>query len=203
MIFDEGYWWPRKARYGVIKDSGAIDIFASRTPYFWSGVVLQAGGNVGVYPIRLLDWFDKVLTFELCPSNFTCLRKNIERYGGRIEAKNLALGRGPGKVGVIPHMECGGHHVDQTGLGVEQIAIDSLKLDRLDLLWLDIEGYEVEALYGAEKTVERFRPQIIVEDWPEYYGRYGDEKAIDWLERRGYSRVYRKKADVLYVDKSN
>lgn len=49
-------------------------------------------------------------------------------------------------------------------LNIDVITIDSMKLPRLDLLKLDVEGYECAALNGAKKTIKQYRPWI----WAEY-----------------------------------
>lgn len=63
---------------------------------------------------------------------------------------------------------------------VEIIAIDSLNLCRLDLLKLDIEGYEPLALQGARNTIINHRPYI----WVEYYitGKSPIEEELSYLE---------------------
>ena len=43
------------------------------------------------------------------------------------------------------------------------MAIDELNLPRLDLIKIDIEGMEIEALQGAQETISRNRPQLIIE----------------------------------------
>ncbi len=46
---------------------------------------------------------------------------------------------------------------------VKQIMIDGLGLERLDLMKLDLEGMEAEALDGARETIERCKPILFVE----------------------------------------
>jgi len=43
------------------------------------------------------------------------------------------------------------------------IAIDDLGLRRLDFIKIDIEGMEMEALLGAAGSIERHRPQMLIE----------------------------------------
>lgn len=44
------------------------------------------------------------------------------------------------------------------------MVLDSLKLEACDFLKLDIEGMEREAILGARKTIERFKPVLYVEN---------------------------------------
>ena len=46
---------------------------------------------------------------------------------------------------------------------VPQRSIDSFELDNVDLIHLDIEGFEDTALRGAIDTIERCKPVIISE----------------------------------------
>ncbi len=48
-------------------------------------------------------------------------------------------------------------------VSVQAISIDSLELPRLDLLKIDVEGMEMSVLAGAQQTVGRHLPIIIVE----------------------------------------
>jgi FkbM family methyltransferase len=49
---------------------------------------------------------------------------------------------------------------------IQTIALDDLELPRLNFLKLDIEGAEVAALEGAEKTIRRCRPIMFIESMP-------------------------------------
>ena len=44
------------------------------------------------------------------------------------------------------------------------MTVDSLKLDQLDLLKLDLEGHEYAGLLGARETIMRCKPFVIVEE---------------------------------------
>jgi hypothetical protein len=50
-----------------------------------------------------------------------------------------------------------------SGTAVEIKTIDSLWLDRLDFIKLDVEGYECAALAGGIETIQTHRPYIWVE----------------------------------------
>jgi FkbM family methyltransferase len=65
-------------------------------------------------------------------------------------------------------------------------------LRRLDLIKVDIEGWEVRCLRGAIGTIEQFRPMILVEVTEETLGRVGHsaEEIFDMLAPFGY-RIFK------------
>ena len=58
-----------------------------------------------------------------------------------------------------------------TNYEVETRTIDDLRLSKLDLVKIDIEGAELDALRGGTETIRRFRPSIIFECTPECTNR--------------------------------
>jgi hypothetical protein len=48
-------------------------------------------------------------------------------------------------------------------LTVRRVTVDSLELTDVKFMKLDVEGHEVPALLGAEKTIRRDRPTLIIE----------------------------------------
>src|SRR5260221_6638127 len=55
------------------------------------------------------------------------------------------------------------------------LTVDSLNLNRLDLMKIDVEGLELEVLKGAVDTIQRYKPIIVAESL--LYPKFGD-----WLE---------------------
>lgn len=121
-------------------------------------VAIQAGGNIGLWPRRLAESFDHVLTFEPEPISRACLEQNVFK---NVMVSAAALGDRIGTCS-INRKSLGSHKVGE-GDTVEMITIDSLGLDCLDLLQLDVEGYEWHALMGGMETIQECRPVIQVE----------------------------------------
>jgi FkbM family methyltransferase len=129
-------------------------------------VCVQAGGHVGLWPLRLEERFKVVYTFEPDPYLFECLRKNCDGHP-RIEVSQCALGDKVEVVKMIPRPTAGSWRVDPEGrIPVPQTTIDAMNLPACDALFLDVEGYEVKALQGAKATISRYRPTIMVEELP-------------------------------------
>jgi len=183
------WWWPKW-------DSHTCKITpeeAKRIPEYLElvprrGLVVQAGGNAGVFPQVLAEHFRKVITFEPDPDNFACMERNIT--ASNVEMYNKALGDRPTFGEVYREKEnehnSGGTMVRE-GMDVPVLPLDHIPLDGLDFLFLDVEGWEGPAVRGAEAHIERFRPVISLEmkgigdklGWPE-------QETIEWLAARGY-----------------
>jgi hypothetical protein len=76
--------------------------------------------------------------------------------------------------------------------------LDSLNLPALDLLYLDIEGFEMMAIIGGLETIVKFKPVIAIEDkgLSERYG-YKQGQAEKFLASHGYEVVARPHRDVV------
>lgn len=124
-------------------------------------VCVQAGGHIGIYPFALSENFSRVYTFEPDADNFGCLVRNCTRQ--HIYATRGVLGDKRGCVGMDKHKSSGGHTVDGAGY-CPLYRIDDLGLDACDLIYLDVEGYEMHALRGAMETIAAFKPMIVAEE---------------------------------------
>jgi len=130
------------------------------------GTVVSAGGNCGMYPRFYGEYFNTVYSFEPDPACFDCLQLNCDgdKYildqsalSNTASTDNYSLERvqndNRGSIRLIK---------DSNG-NVETVRLDDLNLTELDLLHLDLEGHEPEALEGALDAIREFTPVIIVE----------------------------------------
>lgn len=174
---------------------------------------VQAGGNFGVWPWLLAEHFTKVITFEPEPVNFRLMCQNL-RETFNIVTRNQGLGAEAGCLQMHKSRRNHGAHrikFDTPG-EIEVIPLDSLSLQALDLLDLDIEGAEPYALEGAKDTIARFKPVIVIEQWRAWderkraYSRghekelYGnDYSGTQWLLDHGYKLVDRVSQDSIFM----
>lgn len=154
---------------------------------------IQAGGHAGFWPKRLAEIFDHVLTFEPEPILYECLKLNCTAEN--VGAFRMGLGALAGRVAFKSHVSAGSWRVDPAGdHEITLTTVDAFRLDTLDALFLDIEGYEVQALTGALETIKRCRPVILSELLP----RSRDEIAR-WMHHQGYHQADRFGRDAIYV----
>lgn len=127
-------------------------------------LVIQAGGNCGLYPKQYSKFFNKVVTLEPDSRNFFCLCENVKE--DNVIKYQKALGDKHGFVTLDTNprwneTNTGALKISGEGT-IEQITIDSLQLAP-SLIHLDIEGFEGPALVGAEGTIRKHKPLIVLE----------------------------------------
>lgn len=182
-----GYFWPRGAEeYGKRYIDRAPDMDVAISQCRDTRSVIQAGGHVGVWPRYLAERFSRVYTFEPEMLNFQALNMNCpEQNIYRLQAA-LGYDRTPIKIVVHP-ANIGGNHVSGPGR-VPCLRIDDLALSDVDLIVLDIEGSELDAIRGAVETIKRTHPviQLEIRGHIEKYNRGSSEVLRDLLMGMGY-----------------
>lgn len=174
---------------------------------------IQAGGACGLWPLRLAQHFQLVVSYEVHPVNYYCMVENIRaRNISNIVYRNVALGADVGIVHpVLDQSEIGNagayYTIDglsHNGPSFPRIKLDNdMKLFNVDLIQFDLEGREVEALQGAEVTIDRWRPIIMIEEKPLPQMGKGQDiphnvgDATKWLKAKGYQKVAEVHRDVI------
>lgn len=136
-------------------------------PYIGNGdVVVDGGACIGDHTIAYLEAVGetgRVLAFEPNPLAYECLCYNCP------DATNypLALGDFTGAIDYLPSENAGAGHVawriENGASRVPIIELDLFRLNRLDFMKLDLEGYEYQALVGAKATLNICRPVLVIE----------------------------------------
>lgn len=199
LVLRNGFWWPQHDElcHPIVPDQAAdleqvIPLCKQRR------IAVQAGGNVGVWAKRLERDFDKVITFEPDPTNFRCLALNLPEMN--VIKFQAALGHRPGMVAMDLDIHNVGAHRVIAGNGTVCITLDSLNLPACDLLYLDVEGYEMPAILGATDTIQFHKPVIAYEakGLGTQYG-FSDESLYGLLKEHGYREALRLHRDIIMV----
>lgn len=199
IVLIDGMYWPMDDTIArpIVAGDCASDIAGLLPHIKGRSIIVQAGANVGCYPLALADSFHCVHTFEPDPVNWDCLTRNLKARDSlhRVLAHHAGLGAEPGVCTPreVHKHNCAAHRVDFGTGDVPVMTIDGLGLEKCDCIWLDVEGAEHFALQGAEKTVERFKPLIVLEDKGLETAFYGVPRGAmhAWLAARGYREAGR------------
>ena len=138
-------------------------------------VIIDGGANAGFFTIpvanRIRGRGQRIISFEPQLTLFRALSGSLAlndisfcdlRYAGLGDALGTAQ---------VPDIDYGTPQdfgtvqISATGSGtpVEVVTIDSLGLERVDFIKLDVEGYECAALAGGIGMIQQHRPYIWVE----------------------------------------
>jgi FkbM family methyltransferase len=137
-------------------------------------VAVDAGAHVGAWTVALAEIFERVTAFEPCAENRACLARNLAGIPN-VAVLPQALSDAAGVLHLAlaePQGNSGQRIVSAAGERVDAARLDDLDLAQLDFLKLDIEGWELPALVGAQETIRRCRPTVVIEEsvWSERHG---------------------------------
>jgi FkbM family methyltransferase len=136
--------------------------------------VLDAGGcwgDTALYFAQTVGLQGKVFTFEFASDNLEVLHRNLAmnpELSSRIEVISKALWNKSGEE-VVYSLNGPATSVSNDNAGalrVLSLSIDDFVkekgLPRIDFIKMDIEGSELKALQGAEKTLRTFSPSLAI-----------------------------------------
>jgi len=151
-------------------------------------VFVDIGANLGEYSLfaaKRLS-FGKVLAFEPMPKMHALLEENkaLNQFDNIVILKyGLSA-----QEGMLPIHEIENAHeglstffpgnqksrtITNVPLKVFDAEVDSLGIERIDFIKIDIEGSELSALKGAIKSIQKFKPLVMVEINQQTYGMAG------------------------------
>ncbi len=139
--------------------------------------ILDVGANVGCMALLLGDLGAQVIAYEPSPSTFGFLKRNIAQAGKQnIIAVNQGLGEEPGSFDLKfdPAHRSGAfvsdHLRDNPHITIEKIEIEpldtvskSIPWPKIDLIKIDVEGFEGHVIRGGKETIARHKPIVVLE----------------------------------------
>lgn len=165
------------------------------------GVAVDVGANVGTWTRVLARLFAQVHAFEPIPAFRECLEMNIIPADlEHVKIHECALGCQSGEVemSVNPsssgwtHVRSSSEKSGNSFVNVPIRSLDGFDIGKVHLIKIDVEGFELNVVRGAEKTIIRHRPVVIVEQKPGTPSRYGlpQKGAVKLLESWGASVAF-------------
>lgn len=139
---------------------------------------VDVGANIGYFSLLASGNFPRgrIISLEPVSKSFEALKANIALNKiNNIEAFNIAAGKteetstiylaGDDNTG-MSSLHQPENYSGQTEMvkvtRLDQLAVD-LKLEQIDVIKIDVEGYELAVLEGMKEVMEKFRPHILLE----------------------------------------
>jgi FkbM family methyltransferase len=166
------------------------------------GTFVDVGANIGYFSLlaaRVVGEQGTIVAFEPIPR----LVDQARRSADASEIRNIrfvaaACGAEPGSAMI----EVDGHDIGTSSLAIgkptsRSMRVKVVKLDdelcdepRVDVIKIDVEGYELDVLRGATQVLARHAPTVIVEYSPTLYERMtpgSSEQMLTLLRDQGYA----------------
>lgn len=163
-------------------------------------VTLDCGANVGVYSVLFSQCAPngKIFAFEPT-STIDLLTANLNHNNAsNVEPLQIGVGQRTGRIRERVFRMWGN---DPENAFFEFTTVDdfveSRGLERVDCIKIDVDSHDFDVLKGAERTMERLNPWIVVEVNYALRKRGINESEVHrWLSERGYK-------DALVLDGEN
>jgi FkbM family methyltransferase len=158
-------------------------------------IALDVGANKGVWAEVMRRYAAHVHAFEPNPKIFRELRRSAHRD---VTAHRLALSNRSGRfelhipIGRRGYSNQGGTlNERKAAISYGSVAVETRRLDEMNFgdigfIKIDVEGHEMAVLEGAESTLRRCRPNLIIEI-EEKRGTQPIAEALDAVCARGYN----------------
>lgn len=193
-------------KFGAVEEK---PLFDWATQFMKNGVFVDIGANLGTWSVRMGKKY-KVVAFEPQKSVYYKLCGNIAINNLRnVDAYNVALGSveesGSSKTLTIMSKDKSGSSLDSVKienekkvnpdnlLGTETVkmmCLDDYNVSNIDLIKLDVEGYEYSVLTGSVKTLKANGfPKILFEAWHEEFNIENKNRVFMFLESLGYKII--------------
>jgi FkbM family methyltransferase len=159
-------------------------------------IVVDVGANVGtisIFSALQVGESGRVYALEAHPATARYLRANVRLNGLNpiVQVINCAVGDAVGELSFSDirsdDQNCVAND-SKAGIRVEVNTLDSLIQEKsIDLLKIDVEGYELMVLRGATDVLSRTRA-VYFEAWDRHFNRYGYRFSAVWdfLYERGF-----------------
>lgn len=167
-------------------------------------VIFDIGANFGWYSVHFSKFVGlngQIHCFEPVQEAFSELEENVKINDcSNVVLNNTAIGKENGKLTLYVSDKLGTAFTSEHGEG-KKIETNLLKLDyyfadknltKIDLIKADVEGGELNVLYGAERILDEFHPALFIEVQEEHTMKYG-YKPVDlfnFLIKKGYKIYY-------------
>jgi FkbM family methyltransferase len=221
--FGVGFQLLEQGAFDPVEVELAVQLLETRRRYHGDGAVaIDCGANIGAHTIEwaiAMTGWGSVIAIEAQERIYYALAGNIalnncfnaiamhaavssEAGVMKIPSPNYLTASSFGSLELRQrdNNEFIGQAIDYSDakmVAIQKLTLDALQLARVDLIKIDIEGMEMEALEGGCQLIEKCHPILLIEQI-----KAGREQLRAWLQERGYT-VFDAGINLLAVHKTD
>lgn len=137
--------------------------------------VVDVGAHVGISVHCWAPQFKQVIAFEPMIDHYQCLVENTEKFNN-VTTHNCAISnqnamlkgayrtlKNSGSFQLVDDDFIERNRKQTTIYSIPSRRLDEFELTEVDLIKVDVEGWEFEVLKGARETIKRNRPVLMIE----------------------------------------
>jgi FkbM family methyltransferase len=160
---------------------------------------LDIGANVGEWARPLAKRFDKVICFEPNPNFRECFNRNITESNVTLYPYGLSTHSHTAEQGTNhTHLNYVVGDTKPREGDIECRSLDSFDLTDVDYIKIDVDGFEIPVLQGAQETLKRNNPVINIEMKERKRPKIVQESR-KILRNLGYNRHSRVRSDEVWL----
>lgn len=157
---------------------------------------VDVGSNIGTTIWLFAGEAKTIFGYEPIPHLHATIRDSIAfNKVSNITLVNKAIGNAEGFINMLNSDNSNvvaDDHKDSVRSSISTLDIELKQEQKIDLIKIDVEGFELKVLEGAIQIIERHKPKLLVELHPGFIGNYGGDitSVIELIEKLGYSIDY-------------
>lgn len=124
---------------------------------------VDVGAHVGLFSMDFARNFTMVKSFEPMSDLRACLKRNVPQ-NVKIFESGLSDVQKVATIGQQSPGNTGDNGIGAPGETIVLNMLDSFLFKRVDLIKIDVQGHELNVLKGAENTLRRHKPVVILEE---------------------------------------
>ena len=170
-------------------------------------VCIDLGSNIGYYAViesNIIGESGKIFAIEPSPINFPILKLNLENQKkNNFVAYNIGIGDKNEEMEFIISAKSNWSRIRMNNEKINsedkviKIPVKTLNsfvnendIKKIDILRMDVEGFEYNIIVGANNVLEKYKPKIFVEIHKMYLGKEKTCKIFNDLKNKGYEIKY-------------